>query len=86
MEPHAVGQCQLMGSMAARTLQAIPTDLGGAVAGSAQVSNLCLSCHDGTIAVHSLYNDPNEVASVTISAGGNVLASGLMSGDPQRRN
>jgi predicted CXXCH cytochrome family protein len=31
------------------------TDLGGAVAGSAKVSNLCLSCHDGTVGVNTLY-------------------------------
>jgi predicted CXXCH cytochrome family protein len=30
-------------------------DLGGAVAGSATVSNLCLSCHDGTVGVNTLY-------------------------------
>jgi len=32
------------------------TDLGGAVAGSAYVSNLCLSCHDGTVGVNTLYH------------------------------
>jgi len=35
------------------------TDIGNATAGSAAVSNLCMSCHDGTIAVGSLYNPPN---------------------------
>jgi predicted CXXCH cytochrome family protein len=64
------------------TLDAVPTEIGGAVAGSASVSNLCLSCHDGTVAVHSLYNDPNEVASVTIAAGGNVTAAGMITGLP----
>ncbi len=38
-----------------------------AVAGSASNSNLCLSCHDGTISVASLYNDPDE-GTPTISA------------------
>jgi len=32
------------------------TDLGGATAGSAAVSNLCLSCHDGTVGVNVLYH------------------------------
>lgn len=41
------------------TLDATPTDIGGAVAGSAPVSNLCMSCHDGTVGVGALYNDPN---------------------------
>lgn len=30
-------------------------DLGGAVAGSAGISNLCLSCHDGTVGINTLY-------------------------------
>lgn len=34
-------------------------DIGGATLGSAKTSNLCMSCHDGTVAPGSLYNDPN---------------------------
>ena len=64
------------------TMDATPADLGGATAGTAAVSNLCLSCHDGTVAVHSLYNDPNEVTTVTITAGGAVSGAGLMTGNP----
>jgi len=30
-------------------------DVGGAVAGSAVVTNLCLSCHDGTVGVNTVY-------------------------------
>lgn len=30
-------------------------DVGGAVAGSASVTNLCLSCHDGTVGINTLY-------------------------------
>lgn len=37
------------------TLDAVPTDIGGGTA----VSNLCMSCHDGTVGLGSLYNDPN---------------------------
>jgi len=33
----------------AATLNATPADVGGAAVGSASVTNLCLSCHDGTI-------------------------------------
>ncbi len=29
------------------------------IGGGATVSNLCMSCHDGTVGVGSLYNDPN---------------------------
>ncbi len=32
------------------------------IGGGTSVSNLCMSCHDGTVAVGSLYNDPNAFA------------------------
>lgn len=31
------------------------------IGGGTTTSNLCMSCHDGTVAVGSLYNDPNAV-------------------------
>jgi predicted CXXCH cytochrome family protein len=34
-------------------------DIGGASVGTAAVSNLCMSCHDGSVGLGSLYNDPN---------------------------
>ena len=37
------------------TLNAVPTDIGGGTA----VSNLCMSCHDGTVGIGRLYNNPN---------------------------
>lgn len=69
---------------ASSTLDATPTDIGGATATSASVSNLCMSCHDGTVAVSSLYNEPNELngAPITVTAGGNVNGSGLIGGTP----
>ena len=79
---HTLSAVASYGVYASVTMNAAPTDIGGAVAGSASVSNLCMSCHDGTIAVHSLYNPPNEVVSVTITAGGNVDGSGIISGTP----
>lgn len=52
------------------TIQATDlTDIGQAVAGSATTTHLCMSCHDGTIAVQSLYNPPNS---------GNVTTAGTM--------
>jgi predicted CXXCH cytochrome family protein len=83
---HTLSAVASYGVYASDTMDAVPTDVGGALAGSASATNLCLSCHDGTVAVHSLYNDPNEVASVTITAGGNVDAAGLMTGDPNVGN
>jgi predicted CXXCH cytochrome family protein len=70
------------------TMDAVPVDIGGAAVGSASVSNLCMSCHDGTVAVQSLYNAPNEApildnpANITVNAGGNVDAAGLITGNP----
>lgn len=44
-------------------------DFSGAAWGAAVTSNLCMSCHDGTVSVASLYNDPNEIgADPTIAA------------------
>lgn len=79
---HTLSATASYGVYASGTMNAVPTDIGGATPGTAAPSNLCMSCHDGTIAVQSLYNDPNEVTSVTIGAGGNVAASGLITGNP----
>jgi predicted CXXCH cytochrome family protein len=79
---HTLAATANYGVYGSTTMNATPTDIGGAAAGSASTSNLCMSCHDGSVAVHSLYNDPNEVASVTITAGGNVSAAGIITGTP----
>jgi len=75
---HTLSTVASYGVYNSSTLNATPTDIGGGTA----VSNLCMSCHDGTVAVHSLYNEPNEATPVTITAGGNVDASGLITGTP----
>jgi len=79
---HTLSSTASYGVYDSATLDATPTDIGGATAGTAPVSNLCMSCHDGTVSVASLYNPPNEVASVTVTAGGNVDAAGLITGNP----
>jgi predicted CXXCH cytochrome family protein len=48
----AVGSYGVYGST---TLDAVPVDIGGLNT----VSNLCMSCHDATVGLGSLYNDPN---------------------------
>jgi len=45
-------------------------DVGGAVAGSATVTNLCLSCHDGTVGVNTLYHGQYGVGSPAMSCNG----------------
>ncbi|NOZ77984.1 MAG: cytochrome c3 family protein [Acidobacteria bacterium] len=79
---HTLSSTASYGVYSSPTLNASPTDIGGATAGSAAVSNLCMSCHDGTVSVASMYNPPNEVSSVTLTAGGNVTSAGLITGTP----
>lgn len=79
---HTLSGVGSYGTYSSSTLNAAVADLGGAVAGSSSVSNLCMSCHDGTIAVIDMYNVPNETPSVTITAGGNVNATGFITGNP----
>lgn len=52
---HTVTSTASFGVYASPTLQAAPTDIGG----TATVSLLCMSCHDGTVGLGSLYNEPN---------------------------
>jgi predicted CXXCH cytochrome family protein len=47
---------------ASSTLNATMTAWGG---GSGTVSSLCMSCHDGTVGLGSLYNKPNTTTSGT---------------------
>jgi len=46
------------------------TDVGGATAGSAAVTNLCLSCHDGTVGVNTLYHGQFGTGSPAMSCNG----------------
>jgi predicted CXXCH cytochrome family protein len=46
------------------------------IGGGEEVSNLCMSCHDGTIGVGSLYNDPNiAVGEETPSNSGTLIGA-----------
>jgi predicted CXXCH cytochrome family protein len=47
-------------------------DLGGKDATNAAVSNLCLSCHDGTVAVNSFNNPSNARPTTTFSGDGKI--------------
>ena len=55
------------------------SDLGGTNAATAAVSNLCLSCHDGTIAINSLNNPSNATGgnpTMTGTGAGGVMPAG----------
>jgi hypothetical protein len=43
-------------------------------------SMACFTCHDGTQAVGNMINLPNDIASVTYTAGGQLLGTGIVSG------
>lgn len=45
----------IYGPVQSPTMEATPTDIGGLTT----TSNLCMSCHDGTVSVASMYNPPN---------------------------
>ena len=57
------------GVYTSNTLNAVPTDINtaaNAVPGTAPVSKLCMTCHDGLVAVNALYNAPNDGAAGTL--------------------
>lgn len=53
---HTLSSVASYGVYTSDTMQSTPTDLGGQLT----VSNLCLSCHDGTVAVNSWYEPQLE--------------------------
>jgi len=85
---HQLSANATYGVYSSDTLDATPAELGGATPGTAAVSNLCLSCHDGTVSIAAQYNAPNEApildnpANIVVTAGGNVTAAGLITGNP----
>ena len=76
---HTLSATATYGVYSSPTMNAVPIELGGASAGSAAVSNLCLSCHDGTVSVFSMYRDP-VAGAPTFVAGAVINASGMLSG------
>lgn len=68
----------LFGVYASGTLNAVPTEIGGAAMGAQSVSLLCMSCHDGTVSVVSMYNVPNVGAVTPTAVAGRIDAAGLI--------
>lgn len=79
---HTLSTVSTYGVYASDTLNASPTELGG----GSSVSNLCMSCHDGTIGLGSLYNDPNDGGtpsnSATLISGAGLLGTDLTNDHP----
>lgn len=76
---HTLATTSSYGTYTSNTLNASDVVAVTGIDGSA--TSLCMSCHDGTVAVNSLYNNPvGGLGSLT--AGGNVNGSGFITGDP----
>ncbi len=67
---HTLSATAAYGVYASNTLTAVPTDIGG----GSSTSNLCMSCHDGTVAVNSLGNT-SSVGTPTMGTGTELNAS-----------
>jgi predicted CXXCH cytochrome family protein len=82
---HSLSAVASYGVYGSTTMNAVPTDIGGAVAGAAPVSNLCMSCHDGTVGVGTLYKDPTTGTpdnSATTISGSALVGTSLTDDHP----
>ncbi|HAK61124.1 MAG TPA: cytochrome C [Nitrospiraceae bacterium] len=73
---HTATSTAAFGVYASSTLDATVTDIGAGTS----VSLLCMGCHDGTVAINSVYKAPTDgnLGTVFDTAGGIVDASGLI--------
>lgn len=66
---HTLSTTATYGVYTSPTFDGTAEELGGKDATNAAVSNLCLSCHDGSVAVNSM-NNPSNARPTTTMAGG----------------
>jgi len=66
------------GVYASPTLNAVPTPIVGGAMGGQSASLLCMSCHDGTVSVLSMYNPPNAAIPTVAPVAGRISAAGLI--------
>lgn len=66
------------GVYASATLDAAVTPIVGGAMGGQSVSLLCMSCHDGTVSVLSMYNPPNAGTPVPGAIAGRINAAGII--------
>lgn len=75
---HSMSETASYGVYASDTMNAVPTAL---VNPGATTSHLCLSCHDGTVAVNSLWKAPSDgggIGTGLTAAGATVLSGTFM--------
>lgn len=71
---HSVTTESTFGVYASSTFNGSASDIGGQAVGSQSSSALCMGCHDGSVAVNSLYKDPKDGTTGTaISVTGSAL-------------
>ena len=81
---HTATATAAFGVYASPTLNATPAEIGGAAIGAQSVSMLCMSCHDGTVSVLSMYNPPNSgtptvtAIATRINAAGQIISNANM--------
>lgn len=79
---HTLSSAASYGVYASATMNAVPTE----VVGSGGTSELCMSCHDGTVGVGSLYNTtapaPDNAAVLILPANSVYLGTDLTNDHP----
>lgn len=76
---HTLSSVLTYGVYSSITLNATPAEIGSGTS----ASNLCMSCHDGTVAVNSLYNPSNDLlgAQPTMAAGNFITGNANLGND-----
>lgn len=69
---HTLSSVATYGVYTSPTMDAVAGELGNVTAATAAVSNLCLSCHDGTVAVNSMNNPSNTSPTTTFAGDGKI--------------
>lgn len=73
---HTLSATTTYGVYTSPTFDGTAEELGGKDATNAAVSNLCLSCHDGSVAVNSMNNPSNANPTTTMAGGVTMIPAG----------
>lgn len=90
---HTLSTISSYGVYTSPTMNAVMT--GAEIGGGTTTSNLCLSCHDGTVGIGSMYNKPNNLAgtgedtptnAATLMTGNSMVGTNLTNDHPVNFN
>lgn len=73
---HTLSTTATYGVYTSPTFNGVAAEVGGVTAATAAVSNLCLSCHDGTVAVNAMNNPSNGRPTTTMAGAVNNIPVG----------